>query len=191
MYLAAQSAPLVPRKEVSSLIPGSHSHFADVYLNWKKGQPATLDVSVISTLRSSFWLGPLPPRAMPSQWGWRASWLPTPPPVTPLGSTSSRWRWRPCEWSEEAAITIQNISCLQGQCLGIPQAESTQCLFLQLAISLWRGNATLWIRHLPVHRLLFVFQFLSDLYQWNLQLHNNKFLCVPCLKQSAHAQFHR
>ena len=47
---AAQSAALAPRKEAPSVIPGSSSRPADVYLpNRKKGQPAALDIHVIST----------------------------------------------------------------------------------------------------------------------------------------------
>ena len=43
---------LVPRKEVPSLIPSSQSRPAYIFLpNWKRGQPAALDVTVISTLQ--------------------------------------------------------------------------------------------------------------------------------------------
>ena len=49
---AAQSAALSPRREVPSLIPGSLSHPADVYLpHWSQGHPAALDVTVISHLQ--------------------------------------------------------------------------------------------------------------------------------------------
>ena len=52
LYLAAQSAALAPRREVPSLIPGSQSRRADIYLpRWKRGQPAALNVTVISTLQ--------------------------------------------------------------------------------------------------------------------------------------------
>ena len=48
----AQSAALCPRKEEPSLIPGSKSHPADIYLPcWTHGKPAALDVSVISPLQ--------------------------------------------------------------------------------------------------------------------------------------------
>ena len=51
-FSAAQSAALAPRREVPSPIPGSSSRPADVYFPcWKRGQPAALDVSVISTLQ--------------------------------------------------------------------------------------------------------------------------------------------
>ena len=53
VFSAAQSAALAPRKEFPALIPGSSSRPADVYLpNWKRGQPAALDVTVISTFQS-------------------------------------------------------------------------------------------------------------------------------------------
>ena len=49
VFSAAQSAALAPRKEAPSVIPGSSSRPADVYLpNWKRGQPAALDIHVIS-----------------------------------------------------------------------------------------------------------------------------------------------
>ena len=41
LFSAAQTAALAPRKEAPSLIPGSSSRPADVYLpNWKRGKPA-------------------------------------------------------------------------------------------------------------------------------------------------------
>ena len=52
MLSAAQSASLSPRREVPSLVPGSSSCPADVFLPcWTHGRPATLDVSVISPLQ--------------------------------------------------------------------------------------------------------------------------------------------
>ena len=52
-------------------------------------------------------------------------------------------------WSESAIHTITAIGRLQGQRLGIPPAECTRHLFQRLAISLWKGNANLWLRRLP------------------------------------------
>ena len=52
IFSAAQTAALAPRREFPSLIPGSQSRPADVYLpSWDRGRPAALDVSVISTLQ--------------------------------------------------------------------------------------------------------------------------------------------
>ena len=54
LFSAAQSAALAPRKEVPSLIPGSSSRPADIFLpNWCRGRPAALDVTVISALQSA------------------------------------------------------------------------------------------------------------------------------------------
>ena len=58
VYSAAQSAALAPRKEAPSVIPGSSSRPADVYLpNWKRGQPAALDSHVISTMQQQTLVG--------------------------------------------------------------------------------------------------------------------------------------
>ena len=52
LFSVAQTAALAPPKEVPSLIPGTSSRPADIYLpNWKRGQPATLDITVISTMQ--------------------------------------------------------------------------------------------------------------------------------------------
>ena len=52
LFAASQSAALAPRKEVPSPIPGSQSRPADIFLpNWCRGQPAALDVTVISTMQ--------------------------------------------------------------------------------------------------------------------------------------------
>ena len=52
LFSVAQTVALAPRKEVPSLIPGTSSRSVDVYLPiWKRGQPAALDTSVISTMR--------------------------------------------------------------------------------------------------------------------------------------------
>ena len=53
-------------------------------------------------------------------------------------------------WCDEAIRTIRRIGHQQGQRLGIPPAESTRHLFQRLAISLWRGNATLWLHCQPI-----------------------------------------
>ena len=53
LFSAAQSAALAPRKEMPSMVPGSASRPADVFLpTWEGGQPAALDVTVVSTLQN-------------------------------------------------------------------------------------------------------------------------------------------
>ena len=50
---AARAAALAPRREVPSLIPGTRSRPADIFLpNWSGGRPAALDVTVISPMQS-------------------------------------------------------------------------------------------------------------------------------------------
>ena len=52
LFSAAQTAALAPWKEVPSLIPGTRSRPADIFSPiWQRGQPAALDVTVISTLQ--------------------------------------------------------------------------------------------------------------------------------------------
>ena len=44
LFSATQSAALAPRKEIPSLIPGTNSCPADIFLpNWCRGRPAALD----------------------------------------------------------------------------------------------------------------------------------------------------
>ena len=54
-------------------------------------------------------------------------------------------------WSEEAICSISRIGRLMGQRSGSPPAEATRHLFQRLAITLWRGNASLWLHRLPTH----------------------------------------
>ena len=151
LFSAAQSAALVPQKEVPFLIPGSSSRPAEVYLpNWKRGQPAALDVTVISSLQQQTLSGAAisPGHALrvgetrkmnanaDSCHAVGVFFVPL--VVEALGG-----------WNDEATHTITSIGRLLGQHLGIPPHESTRHLFQCLAISLWRGNATLWIRRQP------------------------------------------
>ena len=51
--------------------------------------------------------------------------------------------------SDAAADSIASVGRLLGQRLGTPPSESTRHLFQRCAITLWRGNAALWIRRCP------------------------------------------
>ena len=54
------------------------------------------------------------------------------------------------ELSDAAADSIVSVGRLLGQRLGTPPSESTRHLFQRvLYITLWRGNAALWIRRCP------------------------------------------
>ena len=148
VFSAAQSAALAPKREVPSLIPDTRSRPADIFLpNWKRGRPAALDVTVISTLQQLTIHGAASMQGHVLRVGEErkitahaeacrtvgVSFVPL--VVESLGG-----------WSDEASDTIANIGRLLGQSLGIPPSESTRHLFQECAISLWRGNATLWIR---------------------------------------------
>ena len=151
VFSAAQSAALAPRKEAPSVIPGSSSRPADVYLpNWNRGRPAALDVHVISTMQQQTLVGAsITPghalhvgeeRKMAAHASTcrAASIAFIPLVVETLGG-----------WSQEAISAIKSIGRLQGQRLGIPPPETTRHLFQRLAIALWKGNASLWIRRQP------------------------------------------
>lgn len=156
LFSAAQSAALAPRKEVPALIPDSRSRPADVFLpNWSRGRPAALDVTVISSLQQLTLVGASTTPGHALRIGedrkmaahadscHEVGVVFTPLVVEALGG-----------WSEQACHTISAIGRLQGQRLGISPTESTQHLFQRLAISLWRGNACLWIhrQHVPCAR---------------------------------------
>ena len=126
------------------MIPGCSSRPAHVYLpNWKRGQPAALDIPGISTMQQQTLAGAsITPgyalrvgeeRKMIAHAGaCRAGGVTFIPLVMEsLGG-----------WSEEAIQTIKSIGRLQGQRLGIPPPETTRHLFQRLAISLWKGNAS-------------------------------------------------
>ena len=52
-------------------------------------------------------------------------------------------------WSDLAAKTISHIGRLLGQRLGIPPSITSRQLFQRCSVSLWRGNAALWLHRFP------------------------------------------
>ena len=151
LYSAAQSAALAPRREVPSLIPGSSSRPADVFLpQWKRGQPAAIDVTVISTLQQLTVVGASTTKGHALSVGEErkraahaeachsvgVSFIPL--VIESLGG-----------WSDQAADTIRCFGRLLGQRLGTDTADTTTHLFQRLSIRLWRGNAIMWVRRIP------------------------------------------
>ena len=153
VFSAAQSAALAPRKEVPSLIPGSSSRPADVYLpNWTRGQPAALDVTVISPLQQLTMQGAASMQGHALSVGATRKNAAHADPCHDVGVTFIPLVVETLGgWSNEAARTISNIGRLLGQRSGTDLAISTRHLFQRLAIGLWKGNATLWVRRLPVN----------------------------------------
>ena len=151
VYSAAQSAALAPRKEAPSVIPGFSSRPADVYLpNWKRGQPAALDIHVISTMQQQTLVGASTTPGHALRVGEERKMAAHAGPCRAAGVTFIPLVVESLGgWSEEAIYTIKSIGRLQGQRLGIPPPETTRHLFQRLSISLWRGNASLWVRRQP------------------------------------------
>ena len=54
-------------------------------------------------------------------------------------------------WSADSVVHIARIGRLVGQRLGTPPAIAVKHLFQRLSILLWKGNAALWARRLPLH----------------------------------------
>ena len=151
VFSAAQSAALAPRREVPSLVPGSQSRPADVYLPcWKRGRPAAFDVTVISTLQQSTIQG-----AAENQG--HALIVAEERKFAAHGSScqAAGISFVPLAFetlgglSVTASDTISSLGRLLGQRLGIPTSDSTRHLFQRIAISLWKGNATAWINRCP------------------------------------------
>ena len=150
LFSVAQSAALA-LQEASSLIAISSSRPADIYLPiWKRDQPAVLDLTVISTMQQltqasaastpGYALHMEEERKMAAHAeACRSVGLHFVPIVAEtLGG-----------WSELAIDTIKSIGHLQGQRQGIPPPDSIRHHFQRLAISVWKGNATLWICRQP------------------------------------------
>ena len=151
LFSTAQSTTLASRKEMPSLVPRSASRPADVFLpTWERGQPAAIDVTVVSTLQnrtmveaasvSGYALSVASKVAAHSEACQSVGVLFVPMVVETLGG-----------WDEEAIRTITAIGRSQGQRLGIPPSDSTRHLFQRLAVCLWRGNASMWISRAPLH----------------------------------------
>ena len=153
LFAASQSAAQAPRKEVPSLIPGSQSRPADIFLpNWCRGQPAALDVTVISTMQPLTLSG----AAVESGFALKVA------EARKLGSHNADCRaigvsFIPIVaetlggWSTDSVVHIARIGRLVGQRLGTPPAFAVKHLFQRLSILLWKENAARWARRLPLH----------------------------------------
>ena len=146
IFSAAQTAALAPRRELPSLIPGSQACPADIFLpNWDRGRPTALAVTVISTLQQLTLQGAAitPGHALAVGENRKMSMHASQclavgvsfvPLVESLGG-----------WSDLAVKTLSSIGRLLGRQLGILPSDSVHHLFQRCAISLWRGNASLWL----------------------------------------------
>ena len=134
-----------PPSRPASLIPGTQNRPADVYLPcWKRGRPAALDITVISTMQKATI------QSAAENQG-HALLVAEERIFAAHGAT--------CQAAGISflplAIEIERHHCghhLQhrlGQRFGISPPEPSRQLFQRLAVSLWRGNATAWIHRCP------------------------------------------
>ena len=150
IFSAAQTAALAPRRELPHLIPNRQSRPADIFLpSWDRGRPAALDISVISTLQNltvqraastpghALQVGELRKRTLHDApcAAVGVSFLPI--LFESLGGLSSL-----------SATTISTISRHLGQRIGSPPADTKRHLFQRCSITLWRGNAALWLNRM-------------------------------------------
>ena len=115
-------------------------------------RPVALDVTVISTLQSLTLSGTAHTQGHALQIGEKRKMAAhkeschavgvsfTPMVIESLGG-----------WSEIASHNISRIGRLMGQRSGSPPSESTRHLFQRLSITLWRGNANMWLKRLPTN----------------------------------------
>ena len=152
LFSAAQSAALAPRREVPSLIPGTQSRPADVFLpNWSRGRPAALDITIISPLQRTTVQGAASTQGHALLVGEARKYSTHGAPCHSAGITFVPVTFEALGgMSSLATNTVASIGRLLGQRLGLAPQESTRHLFQRLSISLWKGNAALWIhRSLP------------------------------------------
>ena len=152
LFTAAQAAALSPRREVPSIVPGSCSRPADLYLpNWSQGKPAAMDVTVISSLQ--------PQRVSQAAISQGSALLYAeerknivhfedckrvgvsflPLAVEVLGG-----------WSLSAKSTIRTIGHHLASRQGTAPGLITQHLFQKLSVVLWRANAHMWLCRSPI-----------------------------------------
>ena len=152
LFEAAQSAALAPTREASGVVVDSHSRPADILLpTWRCGRPAALDVHVVSPLRDLTLCAAASTPGHALNVGvqrklaahlsdCRAAGMDfVPVVVETLGGLS-----------EDAISTVRAIGKAISKRASLDDpSTSTGQLFHRLAISLWRGNACLWLHRHP------------------------------------------
>ena len=124
---------------------------ADIYLpSWKRGCPAALDVTVISTLQQATVQGAAATQGHALLVGEERKLATYAAACREVGVSFIPLVFESLGGlSDAAADSIASVGRLLGQRLGTPPSESTRHLFQRCAITLWRGNAALWIRRCP------------------------------------------
>ena len=153
LFDAAQSAALAPTREASGVVAYSQSRPADILLpTWRHGRPAALDVHVISPLQNSTLheAATTPGHALnvgvqrkltAHLANCRAAGIEFIPIVAEtLGGLA-----------EDTIFMIRTIGkAISHRTTTDNPSISISQLFHRLAISLWRGNARLWLNRHPI-----------------------------------------
>ena len=151
IFSAAQAAALALRWEVPSLIPGTQSRPADVFLpNWARSHPAALNITIISPLQQATLQGAATTQNHALLVGEAREFTAHDTQCQSAGITFIPITFEALGgMSSLAADTIAKIGRLLGQRLGLPPQQPTHHLFQWLSVSLWRCNAALWIHRSP------------------------------------------
>ena len=147
IFTAAQSAAFAPRRESPHLIPNRQSRLADIFLpNWDRGRPAALDISVICPLQRLTIQGAAASPGHALQVGesrkrdlHHAHWASASISFIPLLFESLG------ELSSLSSQTISAIGLHLGPRIGVSPSNTRRQLYQKCSISLWRGNAVLWL----------------------------------------------
>ena len=154
LFLAARSAALAPTREAPSVVPDSQSRPADIQVllpTWRRGRPAALDVTIISPLQQETLHAAASTPGHALQVGVQRKLT-----AHLLACRSTGVEFIPIVsetlggLAEDTIATIRSIGKAMAQRVN-PQDSSTcrKHLFHRVAIALWRGNACLWLHHLP------------------------------------------
>ena len=152
IFVAAQAAALGPRREAPCLVPNSSSQPEDVLLpSWIQGRSAALDVSVISPLQKLTLNGAATSPGHALNVGANLKLAAGLPACQAAGVEFILLMVEILGgWSSEAICNIRKIGQSLGQrCSPAFPAKTVKHFFGCLAMTLWRGNATVWLCHLP------------------------------------------
>ena len=153
LFRAAQSAALASLREMPNLVPNSLSRPADILLpTWNYGRPAALDIHIISPLQQQTAGETTFTHDHALQVGIQRK----------LASHLSACRSAGVDFipimtevlgglAEDTISIIRSFGEAIGQRVG-PQSSTTctKKLFHHVAVSLWRGNASLWLHRRPI-----------------------------------------